>query len=201
MSSEGKLYVPGAEKVTANIHRLVEAARQGRVFLISSADAHQLDDPELREWPPHCIKGTPGADLIPEAWASTRLVVPNQKGFTFPDDLSTYQQIVLEKNTLDVFDNPNTETLLLRLGPTGLPHFDADVEFVIFGVVTEHCVSYTVDGLLRRGRRVAVVTDAIHSLDQATGRETLADFRARGARLLNTEEALSMLALPFTRSA
>ena len=82
-----------------------------------------------------------------------------------------------------------------------MPHFDADVEFVIFGVVTEHCVRYTVDGLLRRGRRVAVVTDAIQSLDQATGREMLADFRARGASLLNTEEALSLLALPLARSA
>jgi nicotinamidase/pyrazinamidase len=202
MSPEGKLYVPGAEKVAANIQRLVEAARQGRVFLVSSADAHQLDDQELGSWPAHCLKGTPGAGLIAEACASAQLVVPNQKAFIFPDDLGSYQQIVLQKNTLDVFDNPNTEVLLLRLGPTGLPPFDVEVEFVVFGVVTEQCVRCTVDGLLRRGRRVAVVTDAIQSLDQARGREMLADFRARGARLLNSEEALALLARPpLARSA
>lgn len=201
MTPDGKLYVPGAENIVANIHRLVEAARQGRVFLISSADAHHRDDPELREWPPHCLKGTPGAELIPEAWASDRFVVPNEKGFVLPDDLGFYQQIVLEKNTLDVFDNPNTEALLRRLNPTGLPRFDADVEFIVFGVVTEYCVRSTVDGLLRRGHRVGLVTDAIQSLDPAKGRGTLIDLRARGARLLNTEEALALLALPLARSA
>ncbi len=201
MNPGGRLFVPGAEKIVANIHRLVEAARQGRVLLISSADAHQLDDPELREWPPHCLKGTPGADLIPEACASTRFVVPNQKGFSLPDDLGAYEQFILEKNTLDVFDNPNTEALLLRMHPAGLPPFDADVEFVVFGVVTEYCVRRTVDGLLRRGRRVALVTDAIQSADPAKGRQTLADLRARGARLLNTEGALALLAMPLARSA
>src|SRR5438034_6393444 len=63
----GKLYVPGAEKIIPNVNRLIEAARQGRTLLISSADAHQPDDAEFREWPPHCVKGTAGAELIPEA--------------------------------------------------------------------------------------------------------------------------------------
>ncbi len=201
MSPEGKLYVPGAENIVANIRRLVDAARRGRVLLISSADAHRPDDPELREWPHHCLKGAPGAELIDEARASTQLVVPNQKGFNFPEDLGSFQQIVLEKNTLDVFDNPNTEALLHRLHPRGRPSFDADVEFVIFGVVTEHCVRRAVEGLLRRGRRVTLVTDALRSLDPAKAREVLDDFRARGARILSTKEALARLAVPLARSA
>ena len=40
----GKLYVPGAEKIMANLNRLVEQVRQSRVLLISSADAHQPDE-------------------------------------------------------------------------------------------------------------------------------------------------------------
>src|SRR5215472_7628336 len=103
MLPDGKLYVPGAEKIIPNLNRLVEAARQGRVLLVSSADAHPPDDPEFREWPPHCVKGTAGAELIPEARAARRLVIPNQADFVFPDDLRSYQQILLEKNTLDVF--------------------------------------------------------------------------------------------------
>src|SRR6266513_216889 len=81
----GKLYVPGAEKIIPNVNRLSEAARQGRTLLISSADA-----------------------LIPEARAESQLVIPNHKDFVLPRNLSSYQQILLEKNTLDVFDNPNT---------------------------------------------------------------------------------------------
>lgn len=83
----GSLYIPDAEKIMANINLLVDAARQGRVFLISSADAHNRDDPELHDWPPHCLTGTPGADLLPEACASPRLVIPNQESFTLPKDL------------------------------------------------------------------------------------------------------------------
>jgi len=35
MLPDGKLYVPGAEKIIPNLNRLVETVRQGRVFLIS----------------------------------------------------------------------------------------------------------------------------------------------------------------------
>ena len=33
---------------------------------------------EFSIWPPHCLKGTPGADLLPEACVSRRLVIPNE---------------------------------------------------------------------------------------------------------------------------
>ena len=201
MLPEGKLYVPGAEKIIPNINRLVEAAREGRVLLVSSADAHKLEDPELQQWPPHCLKGTPGASLMPEACASTRLGVPNQKEFALPDSLSAYQQVVLEKNTLDVFDNPNSDLLLARMAPTGSPPFDPDVEFIVFGVVTEHCVRCAVEGLLHRGRRVALVTDAIQALDPEAGQHIVAELQTRGVRLVTTAEALAQLILPLARSA
>jgi nicotinamidase-related amidase len=201
MRPDGRLYVPGSEKIIPNVNRLVEAARQGQVFLFSETDAHNLDDPEMRQWPPHCIKGTPGADLIPEARASIRLVIPNQQGFALPQDLGAYQQVVLEKNTLDVFDNPNTDPLLARLGSAGSPAIDRNPQFVVFGVATEYCIRYAVDGLRRRGRRVALVSDAIQAIDAAKGQQTLADFQARGATLLTTAEALALLTPPLARSA
>ncbi len=189
----GKLYVPGAEKIISNINRLVETARQGRAFLISSADAHQPDDPEFREWPPHCLKGTSGSELVPEARAADYLVIPNQHEFTLPRDLGAYQQVILEKNTLDVFDNPNTEALLARLNAASSPAFDPGPNFLVFGVVTEYCVHRAADGLLRRGRRVNLVKDAIQSLDQKKGSEILDELQSRGARLITTEEALALV--------
>ena len=190
----GALYVPGTEAVLANVNRLVEAARQRRVFLVSSADAHNPDDPELREWPPHCLKGTPGAEIVPEGLAPHRIVVPNSAEFSLPADLNAYEQVTLEKNTLDVFDNPHSDKLLGRLSPAGAPPFDADAEFLVFGVVTEYCVRCTVEGLLRRARRVTLVTDAIRALDAAVGRQLLEDWRSRGVRLVSTDQALSLVA-------
>jgi nicotinamidase/pyrazinamidase len=193
MLPEGRLYVAGAEKIIPNLNRLVEAARQGRTFLISSADAHAPEDPEFQEWPPHCLKGTPGAELLPEASAPRHLVIPNRHGLALPSDLSAYQQIILEKNTLDVFDNPNTDTLLARLSPAGSPACHPDPEFVVFGLVTEYCVRCAADGLLRRGRRVDLVTDAIQSLNQNKGCEILDELQSRGARLITTEDALALV--------
>jgi len=185
----GRLYVPGAERIINNVSRLIEAAHHTQTFLIMSADAHNVDDPELSQWPPHCLKGTPGAGLVPEARAANGLVVPNQRGFSFPVDFLSHQQVILEKNTLDVFDNPNTDVLLELLSSkaTGSPGF------VVFGVATEYCVYCTVEGLLRRGRRVVLVTDAIQPLDSGKGQSVLNDFQSRGVQLLNTGQALALL--------
>ena len=193
MLPEGKLYVPGAEKIIPNINRLVDQACQDRILLISSADAHQPDDPEFREWPPHCVKGTPGAALIPGACAKRRLVIPNERDFVFPHDLSACQQILLEKNTLDVFDNPNTDNLLTQLSSSKEPNADCSFHFLVFGVVTEYCVLRAADGLLRRGHRVGIIEDAIQSLDGMKGREILGDLQSRGAQLVSTEQALSLV--------
>jgi nicotinamidase/pyrazinamidase len=189
----GKLYVPGAEKIIPNLNRLVEAARQERTLLISSADAHSPDDPEFREWPVHCVKGTAGAELIPEARAGHQLVIPNRSDFVLPGDLGSYQQILLEKNTLDVFDNPNTDKLLAQLNSSQNRRAGVDPDFLIFGVVTEYCVLRAADGLLRRGYRVGIVEDAIQSLDEKKGRAILDDLQARGARVISTNEALALL--------
>jgi nicotinamidase/pyrazinamidase len=201
MLPDGALYVPGAEKLIPNLERLVEAARDDRVFLVSSADAHSPEDTEFRQWPPHCLKGTPGAEILPECLASDRLVIPNDPSFALPADLRSYQQVTLEKNTLDVFDNPHADALLARLGPSGSPRFDSDPLFVVFGVVTEYCVERTVEGLLHRGRRIALVSDAIASLDSKKGGELLDAWQARGVRLITTNQALSLVAPYFIRTA
>jgi nicotinamidase/pyrazinamidase len=193
MLAGGKLYVPGAEQIIPSLNRLVETVRQGRVFLISSADAHNPDDPELRDWPPHCLRGTPGADLLPEACASSRLIIPNEKGFVLPGNVTAYQQVTLQKNTLDVFDNPNTDALLARLNPAGSPGFDLNPEFVVFGVATEYCVRLAVDGVLRRGRRVSIVTDAVRSLNHRKGQDILESLESCGARPITSEEALKLV--------
>ena len=198
----GELYAPGAEKIIPNINRLADQARQGRVLLISSADAHHTDDPEFQQWPPHCVKGTPGAELIPEARAAGQLVIPNQREFALPRDLGAYQQVILEKNTLDVFDNPNTDALLARVDvpsarspelAANTPGNDARPEFLVFGVFTEYCVRCAADGLLRRGCRVSIVKDAIQSVDEKKGREILEGLQARGARFVTTDSALALL--------
>jgi len=181
----GKLYVPGAERLIPNIRRLTDAARQGRVFLVSHGCYHAKDDLEFKTFPPHCIQGTPGSAYVPEALAEKVAIVPNEPTATIPQDLSQYQQVLLEKQTLDIFESRHAGELLERLG--------ADAEFVVFGVVTEYCVRLAAKGLLERGRRVSVVRDAIETLKAEDGQRTVAELKALGARFITTEQALALL--------
>lgn len=181
----GHLYVPGAEMLLPNIRRLTDAARRGRVFLVSHGCFHTHDDPEFKVFPPHCVKGTAGAELVPDALTEKVLRVPNDADAKLPEDFSPYQQILLEKQTLNIFESRHADALVQRLG--------SRAEFVVFGVVTEYCVSFAVKGLLARGRRVAVVQDAIETLKQEDGEKTIAELEQLGARLTTTDEALGVL--------
>jgi nicotinamidase/pyrazinamidase len=185
----GKLYVPGAEKLIPNLRRLTDAVRAGRVFLVADACIHAPDDEEFQRFPPHCVRDTPGAEVIPETLAERVLRVPNQPNFSLPAMPGDHQEILLEKNTLDVFDNPNTEAVLKQVDSL----VGRDPEFAVFGVVTEYCVRCAAKGLLDRGRRVAIVTDAIETLDPNEGRRALDELTSRGARLITTDQALALL--------
>lgn len=184
----GKLYVPGAEKLLPNIRKLTDAARRNEVFLVSSGDFHAPNDPEFRQFPPHCLKGQPGSELVPEVLADRVVRVENTDEAKLPDDLFRYQQIILEKQTLDVFQSRHADALVERLEKTA--------EFVVFGVVTEYCVSYAVKGLLARKRRVAIVADAIETLAGDAGEKTISELNNLGARLTTTEQALAALTRP-----
>lgn len=181
----GRLYVPGAEKLLPLIHRLTDAARQGRVFLVSHGDFHAPDDPEFKVFPPHCVKGTPGSELVPQALTDKVIRVPNEPEAKLPEDLMRYQQIVLEKQTLDIFQSRHADALVRQLAD--------DAEFIVFGVVTEYCVSFAAKGLLQRGKRVAIVQDAIQTLNTQAGQKAVAELQQLGARLITTDQALSAL--------
>jgi nicotinamidase/pyrazinamidase len=180
----GKLYVPGAERLLPNIRKLTDAARQGLVFLVSHGCYHTKDDPEFKMFPPHCVKGTTGAKFVAEALAERVLTVPNDPAATLPSDLSQYQQILLEKQTLDIFESRHAGELVERLDP--------DAEYVVFGVVTEYCVRLAAKGLLERGRRVSIVQDAIETLRAEDGQRATAELRALGAKFITTEQALTL---------
>jgi nicotinamidase/pyrazinamidase len=182
----GNLYVPGGEKLLPNMRRLVDAAREGRVFLVSHGCFHAVDDPEFKTFPPHCIKGTPGAEFVPEVLSTQYVRVPNDPESSLPKDLLQKQQIILEKQTLDIFESRHADALLERL--------NRNAEFVVFGVVTEYCVGLAARGLLKRGRTVSVVLDAIETLNREAGERTISELKASSANLVTTDEVLARLA-------
>lgn len=178
----GKLYVPGAEKIIPNIQRLVKAAADAGVFIVSSGDAHTENDPEFQRFPPHCVKGTPGAQIIPEGLTKDAVRIENDETERLATNVLAHSQAVIEKQSLDVFDNPHASEIVERLGN--------DAEYIVFGVVTEYCVRCAAKGLLERGRKVFIVKNAIETLKPEDGGRALAELQSAGARLISTEKAL-----------
>jgi nicotinamidase/pyrazinamidase len=156
----GALYVPGAERLLPAIARLNHYAAAQGIPLISTTDAHREDDPEFRLWPPHCVAGTTG-QLKPA------------------ETLVGAGQIVVEKQALDVFTNPDFSALLDSLA--------AD-RYIVYGVATDYCVRCAITGLLATGKLVSLVTDAIAAVNSEDGARTLSEFAARGGSLTTVSE-------------
>jgi nicotinamidase/pyrazinamidase len=166
----GALYVPGAERILPVISRLNQQA----AVVVSTMCAHAENDPEFQQWPPHCVVGTTGQLKPQSTLLAERVVIP-----THPVDITLAQQIILEKQELNLFTNPNLPRLLDLL--------EAD-EYLVYGVVTEYCVGYAALGLLARGKPVTLVTDAIRSLRDEAAASTIQAFTAGGGKLATSTD-------------
>jgi nicotinamidase/pyrazinamidase len=189
----GKLYFAGAELAKPAMRTLVEAVREAGSVHVASADDHELSDPEISEqpdfqstWPPHCLRGTRGAEKIAETKQLDPLPLPQ---VPLPRAvllrlLEGRREILIPKKHYDPFTNPNTELMLEALDPD---------EILLFGVATDICDDVAVRALLRRGRRVVFVEDAARGLDEARVAECTAAWRAEGVRFTTAEEAAASL--------
>src|SRR5580693_5695704 len=92
----GRLYVPGAEKIIPNIRRLMAAASESGALIISSGDSHPEGDPEFETFPPHCLRGTPGAQIIPEGLTKNFSTIPNDASRDMPGNILSFPQVIFE---------------------------------------------------------------------------------------------------------
>jgi nicotinate phosphoribosyltransferase len=184
----GALYVPGAETMIPNLKRLMTCARENGIPVLSSADAHQPDDPSFAQWPPHCVVGTPGQRRIPETQFPSATIIPNRPGaFTPPKDWSGQFVIEIEKTDYSVAGNPNFDAVMAALGRC---------RFVVFGVATEYCVRDSVLALRKLNLPVDLVVDAVKPITEEGGRKATEEMVAAGVRLVTTEEVCSGLLQP-----
>ena len=104
------------------------------------------------------------------------MVVPNG-----PSDLvlEGAQQIIVEKQHVDAFAASNFARVVEQL--------EADA-FVVYGVVAEICVHFAARGLLKYGKPVTIVTDAVAALTAEDAEHALGEIRAAGGRLRSHSE-------------
>ena len=181
---DGALPVPGAETLIPVIQKLTAYAFSHRIPLVSTTDAHTPDDPEFADFPPHCVRGTKGQLKVEGTTMGNALVVPNDPDRPPPPEgLAEAQQVIIEKQSYNFFDNPHAETIFRALAPRLV---------LAFGVATDYCVRAGVLGLLARGYRTLVITDAIKGITPQGSEEALKEMRLAGAGSITTAEVLSL---------
>jgi nicotinamidase/pyrazinamidase len=194
MRADGKLYVPGSEEIIPTLEALTDFAHAHGIPVVASADNHEVSDAEISEhpdwtttFPPHCMRGTTGQLKIAETALREPMVIepePQEPGALAARIRAHRGDFLLHKRTLDVFSNANAETLLRTLDPAAI---------VLYGVATDFCNRYTIEGLLRHQpiADVFLVTDAIRAIRPDEGQRLLADWRERGVRMVSAADVLA----------
>lgn len=124
MRADGRLYVPDAEAIIPTLKRLNHCAHTHGIRVVASADDHVPQHEEISDapdfehtFPPHCIRGTPGQEKIPETALTNPLVIePNRHD---PNALKRrvgihHGDILFHKHRFDVFTNRNVEPVLWK---------------------------------------------------------------------------------------
>ncbi len=187
----GKLPVPGAEAAAPAMARLVCWAGERGVTHLATADDHELTDPEISDapdfestYPPHCLRGTPGAARIAETAQHDPLplsLTPYPPGLVAGLVEGSRELLVLKK-TYSAFSNPNLEPVVAALDPD---------EVLVFGVATDVCNDAAITGLLARGYRVAFVEDASRGLSEDRTAAALARWRDAGVRFTTSADVVA----------
>ena len=192
--ADGKLPVPDAESVVTAMARLVRWAEEHGFVHLATADDHELTDPEISDdpdyeatYPPHCLRGTPGAAKVPETAQTDPLPIsltPYPPGLV-PALVRGRRELLVLKKTYSAFSNPNLEPLLAALAPS---------EALVFGVATDVCNHAAIMGLRARGYAVAFVEDAARGLSDERVASSLAQWRETGVRFTTTDQVVASAA-------
>ena len=147
----GGLRAERSGKIIAPLRNLVEAARKHGVPVIYSNDAHFKTDFEVvNKWGGHAVKGTPGAEVIPE-------LQPKEQDF------------VVEKRTYSGFFETGLDSLLRSL-------YDGEgTKTVILGGLHTHmCVRHTSADAFFRGYKIVIAKDGVEAFTEKAHEEGLA---------------------------
>ncbi|MBU2051262.1 MAG: cysteine hydrolase [Gammaproteobacteria bacterium] len=104
-----------ARKIIPNIQNLLDREIIKGSKIIFICDSHNPKDLEFKIFPPHCIKGTPEAQIIPE--------------------FESYPSVIITKKRYSAFYGTNLTEVLSELKPEKL---------IICGVCTDICVLHTI---------------------------------------------------------
>ncbi len=163
MREDGKLYILNAEKIEPNLEKLTKLARKKKIQIINTGDFHTLYDEEISEnpdgintFPAHCIIGTSGVEFVDVTKPINPYVIDWRNQNLNLEDALKSQEIIIYKNKFDVFSgNPYAEQLIEKINPD---------RAIVYGVASNVCVDYAIQGLINKGIKIYVPVNAVEGL-------------------------------------
>ena len=154
--------------IIPNLKKLITAAHRHKVPVVYSNDAHlPVDEEVVERWGKHAIKGTSGAQVIPE-------LKPQKRDY------------VVEKRTYSGFHETGLDMLLRNL------YRGEGVKTVILtGLHTNICVRHTAADAFFRGYKIIVAKDGVEAFtpeDHEQGLKYLKNIY--NARILTIDEII-----------
>jgi len=175
--NSSRVCVRNHRQVLTNILRIIHWAHLKNIRMISTVQI-------LNGCRKLLIDGTEGQKKIHHTlWRSYISFDASDCTDLLPEIFEEYEQVVFYKRCFDPFREPRADRMLSE--------FPAD-EFILIGAATEGAVKATALGLLRRHKKVTVLTDATGPYNKAAGRTTLRLLQQRGAKLTTTQNILAL---------
>jgi nicotinamidase/pyrazinamidase len=164
-TSGGALEVPDGDAIAPRLNELIASGNFDLV--VATRDWHPPDHGSFKEqggpWPPHCVQGTPGAELNAALDADQVDAIVNAG---YRPDLEGYSG----------FEETDLDEVLREHGID---------EVTVVGLATDYCVKETAADALRHGLTVTVDRRGIRGIDVEPGdsERALDELRAAGAEI------------------
>jgi len=171
------------KKLLANIRRVMAAVRHDHIPIISTA---QLYDCHYHN-PGFCLVGTNGLKKLRYTVRDKYVYYPTSDSADLPCDLlSHYNQVIFYKRCEDPFEEPRIDRMLTEMKAN---------EVFLIGATAEGAVKATALGLLKRGKKVSVFTDAVGTRNRPAANRAFREMAAKGTVLAKATEILGSSAL------
>ncbi len=176
--AEGKACIRNHRRVLANIRRIMAWARHKNLSVISTCQIYPGNNGGSAI--DYCIDGTEGQKKISYTLLKSRATFGADGSADLPGDiLKRYRQVILHERSVDPFNEPHTDRLLSEVRAS---------EFILIGANAEKAVMAMALGLLQRGKKVTIVTDAVGSSNSKEADMAFRKMEAKGAKLTESKK-------------
>ncbi len=194
----------GAMEIAPNLKKVTEYLRANDIPIMGSVDWHNKDSKEfddvnpdfVSKFPTHCVRDTYDAQNIDATTKINPFYVDWDKDYSVAELIERIRnydgEVVFRKDNFNVFEespepeegigNPYARSIVKALGVE---------KVVMYGVATDVCDNFAVNGFKNMGIEVYAIEDAMQGVTPNNHRDAIARWRLEGVNVVRLEDIVS----------